>query len=211
MNNYHYYQAGRNSAAAFSYSPKLLWMPQVLGQEKNGLLLQAITLSSLECNYLFGGYLPRRKGYEVVQVALTNKTDHVYQLDAKNIKLSIAPTQEVARKMGGNVVRSLFVWLFLMSMFLIFMLAFGWGIAIIAAFFLAGGVVDILVKLHLNKKIGRDFEERAIRNDSEILIYPKKIMNRVMFVKKEDYKTSFNIDLIDQKTGEVVSFPVDLR
>lgn len=50
-----------NSYYYYRYYPKPLGMPQVIGQEKNGLIVQAITLTSVESNFIFDGCSPSLK------------------------------------------------------------------------------------------------------------------------------------------------------
>jgi hypothetical protein len=202
------------------YSPKPLGMPNVIGQEKNGLLVQAAPLSSDECKYVFNNCSPRSKGYEVIQLAVTNKTEQVYTLDAKNISLPLASARHVAHLVGFGVAWPIALWTVLGVPSTLCLAMIGLGTSNPGMFKFAwcyGGVVtgltasSVVHRVRANKDIVRDFEQRAISNDSTIVIDPHSIMNRVMFVEKKKYKQSFDLGLINQTTGEAVNFAVDLK
>jgi hypothetical protein len=208
------------SGCAKYYKPKPLGMPHVVGQEKNGLLVQAAPLSSDECKYAFNNCSPRSKGYEVIQLAVTNKTEQVYALDAKNIGLPLASARHVAHLVGFGVAWPIALWTVLGVPSTLCLAMIGLGTSNPGMFKFAwcyGGVVTgltasgVVHRIRANNDIVRDFEQRAISNDSNILVYPQSIMNRVMFVKKKDYTPSFDIGFVDQSTGEVVMFAVDLK
>jgi hypothetical protein len=208
------------SGCAKYYKPKPLSMPRVLGQEKKGLLVQAVPLCSDECKYVFNNCSPRSKGYEVIQLAVTNKNEQAYLLDAHNISLPLASARHVAHQVGFGVAWPVALWAVLGVPSTLCLAMIGMGANNLGLFKFAwcyGGVITGLMISGLihrgraNKDIERDFMERAISNDSTIVIDPNMGMNRVMFVKKKDYKPTFDLGLVNQMTGEVVMFAVDLK
>jgi hypothetical protein len=202
------------SGCAKLYKPKPLSMPQVVGQEKNGLLVQAAPLSSLDCKYVFNKRDPHAKGYEVIQLAVTNKADHAYALDAKNIGLPLESARHVAHCVRLNMAGVIAAWGLGGLLYLGFVSLLSqpdWAFAgALFCIYPIGAIIDGSVVHRANKDVALDFEARAISNDSTVVIEPQKIMNRVMFVEKKNYKSTFDIGLVDQVTGEVVTFDVRL-
>jgi hypothetical protein len=177
------------------YRPKPLNMPQNTVQEKNGLLVQASLMSTEESREVFGNRSPQSKGFLPIQLAITNKTPQAYQLDASHIGLELVPADHVARQISFNTAGRVA----------------GWGIAGLFIWpFLIPAFVEGSKSSLANKELSRDFEKRTISTNSKVFIGGNGMINRVMFVDAEKYKTTFAFDLINQNTGDVEKFTVNL-
>jgi hypothetical protein len=178
------------------YRPKPLAMPShIVTQEKEGVALQAALLDNVESKQIFGERSPQAKGYQTIQLALTNKTNQAYELDAHNIGLELASAQVVAHQIGFNTAGRVA----------------GWGIAGLFIWpFLIPAIVDGVKSSQANRDLERDLDVRTISNGSKIYIQPHSTMNKVMFVASENYRTSFDVDLINQHTGDPVNFSIKL-
>lgn len=181
--------------ACAKYKPTTLELPRSKGQEKNGLVVQAESLSNDHAKNLFGGRSPHKKGYKAIQIAIQNNTSATYTLSAQNIGLEIVPTSVVAEQLEFNTAGRVIGWaiggLFLWPLFI-------------------PAIVEGTNASKANKAIRNDFNTRVISSDSNIIIEPGKTLNRVMFVHADNYKTTFNISLVNQSNHNSQKFIINL-
>ncbi len=179
------------------YKSKPLGTPQGVVQEQHGISLQAAQLSKQECKRIFGNRSPHTKGYQTIQLSIMNKTPHDYELKASQITTEIASAQHVAKQVGFNGAGRIA----------------GWGIAglFLTPLLFVPALVEGANSSKANKALKQDFDTRTISNDSNICISPNSLLNRVMFVTTENYKTTFDISLINRETGGIEKFTVHLK
>jgi hypothetical protein len=177
------------------YRPQPLELPQAPAQEKDGIEVQAAVLDSTTSKHIFGQRSPRSKGYIPIHVAVTNKTSQTYELDAWRIGLELVPANHVARQIEFNTAGRVA----------------GWGIAglFFAPLFIPA-FVEGYKSTNANRKLARDLEKRAISDYSKIVIKPHGTINRVMFVSTENYKPTFDLEVVSPSTGKNVKFTLNV-
>jgi len=175
------------------YEQKKLGLPKirierqrdVAVSKKGGVLVARKTLSEKECRQMFNKRRIRVRGYEAIQLYIKNKSNNTYILDPSLITLPLEPVTNVARKLHRNVGgKTTKYWL-------------------LTGF---GGVIEAFASTQANKNIDDDLTEKAIDDDSLIKIKPHRVINRVIFVAKENYSPIFNLTLIEEQSKKELKF-----
>ena len=182
-------------SACAKYEPKMLDIPQVQAQEKNGFVVRAKELKDKEAKNIFGGCSPASKGYKAVQIFIINKNDQACTLQADSISLGVASAQLVAEQIGFNTAGRVA----------------GWGAAsLILLPLLIPAYVDGTASSQANKELKQDFVSRTISNASSTTIQPNGLMNKIFFVSNEDFCSTFSFELVNKGTGVVEKFTINL-
>ncbi|MFH1461481.1 MAG: hypothetical protein ABIF12_00845 [bacterium] len=168
------------------YEGKRLTAPYAPIHEKENIEVAQKALSEKECQYYFGGRKLIERGYQPIQIYVKNNTNETLYLNPNYITLPLEPASSIARKMHRNV---------------------GWKIT---KYFIIGGpiwaAIEGVASHDANKVINADINEKTVRLDHAIKIRPYGIINKVMFVAKENYNSDFNISLIEPKKNKIIKF-----
>ena len=176
------------------YKPHPLTMPTSIAQEKKDVMVCAKAMNERDCRKAFSRRL-LSKGYQPVQLMIQNKSKFTYILDAANIQLQVEPADDVAKKLHLNTAGRVISWAS-PALFL-------WP-------FIIPATVEGLKSSGANKRLDHDFAERVISDDSRIFIAPGSIMHRVMFIRQENYRQSFGLDLFSKEHDELLNFEIKI-
>ncbi len=167
------------------YNPKDLNVPNGNFKEKSNVLVAKKVLSEDECRKCFGNRIIKR-GFQPIQICVKNKTANKYILDPDNIGLQIENPKNVASRLHRDPM---------------------WKGA--KYYLLTGpiwGLVDGVRSNNVNKKIDSDFDQRSISDSRIEKIKPYGIINKVIFVKKDNYEEKFNLKLINRSSNKELNF-----
>lgn len=168
------------------YEGKQLKAPHAPVHTKDNIEVSKKALTKEECKHYFGGRNLVARGYQPVHIYVKNNTNQTLYLNPNYITLPLEPASSVARKMYRNV---------------------GWKVT---KYFIIGGpiwaAVEGVASHDANKMINADIKEKAVRLDKAIKIRPYGIINKVLFVAKENYSADFDISLIEPKSNKKITF-----
>jgi hypothetical protein len=183
-------------AGCAKYSPRPLDLPHTKAQEKNGLSVQALLLKKADTYEFFGGCCPEEKGYNTIQLTITNATNNSYSLDSSSINLELAPPHRVAEKVGFNTIGRIL----------------GWGIPGIFLWpFLIPACVDGVKSVNANEDLRYDFANRAIGRGTQCTIRPHSTLNKVLFIEQNDLQPRLEFELVNQATHVEEIFSLTLK
>lgn len=124
------------------------------------------------------------KGYQPVQITLTNNSDRNLEFSKDNMTLPYACASDVAPKVHTSTVGR----------------AVGYGVVgLILWPFLIPAVVDSVGSAEANNKLDQDFDKKELEDQ---LVRPHSTINGLVFVPEEDFRSDFAITLVDAKTHE---------
>lgn len=133
-------------------------------------------------------YLDRNvidKGYQPIQVTLTNNTDRYFTLSLNHCGVH---AKEVAQASHTNTKAR----------------ALGYGLAGVASsgLLFVPAIVDGIGSSNANKKLDRDFSQKALRRKQTV--QPYTTINGLLFIDCDDYddNNQFTLCLTDQKTNQ---------
>ena len=159
------------------YKPRPLSTPRGIVHEKEGVEVAKQALSEEDSKR----YFDRRfvvRGYQPIQLHISNNSNKTYYLDANNIKLPLEPVRIVSRKLHRDI---------------------GWKAT---KYFVIGGpfwaAIEGFRSHEVNKEIDNDLLDRSIDENDIIKIKPYGVVNRVMFVSNTNYVSKFELSLIDE-------------
>ncbi len=178
---------------------KPLAIPKVAPQEKNGIVVQAAIVDQKAWTAAFGWALPYCHGYVPIQIVVKNNTDQGCLLNKTAFTLPIASTRSVSY---GITKRSL------VCSGTIFAVGGACMIPLDPAFGI-GWIAGSFIPLALPQQIYQ-FELKTIGCGDAFEIEPGGALNRIMFVRKSNYKPTFNLSLINIKTGAIETFVINL-
>ncbi|MBD3273562.1 hypothetical protein GF385_04415 [Candidatus Dependentiae bacterium] len=168
------------------YEGKKLNSPQAPIHEKDNIEVAKKALTQEECKEYFGGRNLMKRGYQPVHIYVKNNTNKTIYLNPDYIELPLESASSVARKMHRNV---------------------GWKVT---KYFIIGGpiwaAIEGLASSDANKTITADVNEKAVRLDKAIKIRPHGIINKVLFVAKENYSADFKLSLVEPKSNTAYEF-----
>ncbi|MCK4650745.1 hypothetical protein KAT08_01090 [Candidatus Babeliales bacterium] len=159
------------------YKPQRLHQPNGINHEKNDIEITKYVFCEDDCKKYFDRKIIT-KGYQPIQLFIRNKTNKILLIDSNDITLPLVPVKNVVNKLHRDV---------------------GWDAT---KYFIIGGFRAI----EINKQIDEDFSQKTIGYDDIIKIKPNGTFNRVMFVTRENYTSSFGITLIEQESKEKINF-----
>ena len=168
------------------YEGKKLPAPHAPIHNKKNIKVSRKALTQKESRKYFSGRNLLARGYQPVQIYIENNTDKTYYLNPNLITLPLESASSVARSMQRNV---------------------GWKIT---KYFIIGGpvwaAIEGVASHDANKMIKSDMGEKSIRLNTAVKIRPHGIINKVMFVAKENYNSDFDVSLIEHKTNKRIKF-----
>lgn len=168
------------------YKSTKLNPPQAPTYEKSDLVVSKKILTETEAQNIFGGRKLWDRGYVPIQVYVRNKSNKTYYLNPNDIEIPLESSSHVARKLHRNV---------------------GWKSA---KYFLIGGplwaAIEGYSSYEANDAINEDFNEKTVRLDRTLKVRPYGIVNKVMFVSKDNFVDNFKMSLIDPKAKRKVTF-----
>lgn len=155
----------------------------------NQVFITAKAFNKADCKR----YLDRdviSKGYQPIQIYIQNNSDRSYNLELNRISLASARPEEVANRVHTSTVGR----------------AVGYGVGALFVWPLAiPAIIDGIKSSEANESLDNDFFDKTIRNQ---VINQYSTLNKVIFVPNNEYQRSFNITLVDQKSGEAKTFHV---
>ncbi len=186
------------SSCAKQYKPKPIVPFQGIVERKNGVEASARRLSRHDAEYHFCHDLAQ-EGYQAIQLSIRNPTNQTFVLTANNINLPLEPAKRVAKDLHYNTTGR----------------AIGWGAASLLMWGLIfppiAGVIDTARSYQSNKALDRDFAQRVIDDNTRIVVEPKSVLNKVMFVSLDQaHKQTCALKLIDNATHKSLSFNLAL-
>ena len=132
-------------------------------------------------------YLDRnviRKGYQPVQITVTNNTNRCLKLSKANISLPQTPALEIVKKVHTSTVTR----------------ATSYGIASLILWpMVIPAIVDGVGSSQANQKLDQDFAKKELADQ---VISPFNTINGLIFVPVEKFDSKFSITLIDAQTNE---------
>jgi hypothetical protein len=168
------------------YDGKKLSKPYAPVHEKNNIEVAQKALTENECKEYFGGRNLLKRGYQPIQIYVKNNSDRTMYINPNYITLPLEPASSVAKKLHRDI---------------------GWKVT---KYFFIGGplwaAIEGVASNDANKVIDSDINEKSVRLDRAIKIRPHGIINKVMFVSKENYPQDFNISLIEAKSNKRIKF-----
>ncbi|MDN3504047.1 MAG: hypothetical protein P0S95_00530 [Rhabdochlamydiaceae bacterium] len=149
----------------------------------------AHALDAHECKI----YLDRdviAQGYQPVQIFIQNDSDNHYTFSPNQIDLPCSDQKQVADKVHTNTVGR----------------AVGYGVGALFVWPLAiPAVVDGVKSSEANKQLDSDFYSKTAKT---VTVGPHSSMNKLIFVPTSEYRSDFNITLLDMKSNESKTFQV---
>ncbi len=145
-------------------------------------------LSAETSKYLLGHNLPN-KGIQPLHITIENNSAYEYQISPDYLDLEQIRPNQVAKKLQKSALPR--------SIAFKIMGFFFWP-------FMIPGTIDTIHTMHSYKSLKRDYAAKSLQDE---LVPMYSIVNRVVFIPKENLRDSFTITLIEAKkqTREVFS------
>ncbi|MBI2742462.1 MAG: hypothetical protein HYX48_00900 [Chlamydiales bacterium] len=159
-------------------------------EASSDLLITAKTLTKAECKQYFDRDVIK-KGYQPVQLYIQNDSDKSFSFSPDRVGLTCARSEEVARKVHTSTLGR----------------AAGYGAAALFLWPMAiPAVVDGIKSSQANEALDRDFSAKTAMDQT---IQPHAHFNKVLFIPANEYKSTFDLVLIDLKSGDAKTFTVN--
>lgn len=168
-----------------------------------------------DCKDFLGRKNILRKGYQPVQLMITNNSDHTYTYSATSLSLPTVPAELVAKKVHfstvGRVIGYAAVATAIFAPVIVLTIA-GHGnpfdmsevlyipASAAATPFIAMAIGDGVKSSKANKHLKADFAKKAF--PAVATLNPHETLNAIIFVPKKEFTTNFTITLKDQKTEQ---------
>lgn len=199
-----------------------LTQPKVL-TDKKGLTLEHKVFTKQDCATYLGRKNVLKKGYQPIQLTITNNTDRSYTYSSSSLSLPIVPAEFVAKKVKfsstGRIIGysalaltsiAGIIFVGLPAAFFMNPLGLsGEGVAFVsfASFFGALGFpiaasVDGTKSHEANKELAVDFAEKAVSREG--IIRPGQTLNGIVFVAKNNFKKDFTFTVNDLQNNKAV-------
>lgn len=150
---------------------------------EKSITMATYVYTKADCRYFLDRNLIA-KGYQPIQITITNNSSHTYKIAKENFSLPTVPSEIVAQSAHTNTVAR----------------ALGYGIAAIFVFpFIIPAIVDSIGSEKANQKLDADFARKSLRDQA---LKPHRITNGLIFVANEDFDEDFTFTVIDQETGQ---------
>ena len=131
------------------------------------------------------------KGYQPVQLYIRNNSEKDFYFSIDNVSLPCVSATEVARRVHTST----------------FGRVLGYGVGALFLWPLAiPAVVDGIRSSEANEALDRDFASKAAK---EAMIFRGLSLNKLIFVRREDYQNNFQVTLIDQETKTPSTFNLE--
>lgn len=124
------------------------------------------------------------KGYQPIQISLTNNTNRYLRLTIDSFSIPIICPEEVAEKMHTSTMQR----------------AASYGVGAVFLFpLIIPAVVDGIGSYQANQELDADFDQKAISNK---IINPHSSINGLIFAPVEGFNPIFNFSVFDNETNE---------
>jgi hypothetical protein len=155
---------------------------------KNGISFAYKAFNSGESKMYLGRNL-LEKGYQPVQITITNNTDRTYKITPASLSMPIVDPWFVAESAHSSTVgRSV---------------GYGAAAVVLTCGILAIPAIVDGVKSHkANKKLGMDYSAKAFKLDS--FLRPHNTLNGIVFVQSGSYNSDFTFTITDTKSNEII-------
>jgi hypothetical protein len=219
------------------YKIKPLLVPSGNIQEHEKVKIIAKTISSEKSKYYFGQDV-KKKGYEIIQLYVSNQSDKSLKLDFSNINQKLEHCEDVAKKLRINTAKLVFL-RFLMLLgtplvngsatgLLFVCLKFGNQLSSLIGSLFSVSLVTLSVSSFLffpglmftiadgreckrsNRKLTNDLNQKLLyKENSSVLINQNKDCNFLMFVFKKNYNNNLQFSLlVEGGEGVIESTPL---
>ncbi len=161
--------------------------------QDEGIYVQAKAYTANDSkNYL--NYDLLAKGYQPIQISIQNNSSKPLGLGDLSVDLPLITGNQIA----GQFLKE----------------ALPRSIALKAASFffwpfLVPSTIDGVITYKNQKKMRHDYTAKTIKNYEEI-IPAYSTINRILFVKQQDYRPNFTLTLQDKETGMIHKYPLDI-
>ena len=181
------------------------------------ITLEHKVFDKADCKTYLGRKNILRKGYQPVQLALTNNTDRSYAYSATSLSLPIVPSEIVAKKvkfstagrvLGYNVAAGgFFATSIPLALLCIDLVVPGAGIAAICCLgastvFFTAGVTDGVKSHKANQELAVDFRTKTLPLNG--ILKPYQTVNGIVVVPKKSFNPNFTFTLNDIDTNKAV-------
>lgn len=184
--------ASYNAASLNSLSPEVFFQSSASGK-KEDVVIAAKVFNKMDCKR----YLDRdvlNKGYQPLQLCIQNNSDKSYAFSLNRISLPCVRSEEVAEKVHTSTIGRVL----------------GYGIPglLIAWPLVIPSIVDGIKSSEANEMLDSDFSSKTARDQ---IISPYSQFNKVIFVPKGEYQSSFVITIVDLESNQPKSFNITAR
>jgi hypothetical protein len=133
-----------------------------------------------------------KKGYQPVQLYIQNHSDKSYAFSLNRMSIPCARPEEVAGKVHTSTVGRVV----------------GYGVAacFVAGLLFVPAIVDGIKSAQANDNLDADFSSKTAQ---DTVIYPYSTLNKLIFIDKFQYQSSFQLTLIELETKEPKVFQVN--
>ena len=167
---------------------KAMPLPQLsVYSDKKGVSLAHRAFNVTESKMYLGRDI-QKKGFQPLQLSITNNTDHSYQVTPSSLSMPIANADYVAQKSHTNTTGR----------------AVGYGTAAVLScgLFAIPAIVDGMGSSKANKQLDMDYCAKMLRLDT--VIHPHSTLSGVIFVARGAYTNDFTLTLSDTDSGKKV-------
>lgn len=188
--------------------------------EKKNVSLEYKIFTKVDCQEYLGRKKLLKKGYQPVQLTITNNTNRSYTYSASSLSLPIVPAELVAKKVkfstagriiGYSAAAAGFVTLAACAFSITGALIpaackVGFAIMIPSGYLATGfslaALADGIKSGKANKELTVDFATKAFLLNG--IIRPYQTINGIVFVPKKSFNTNFTFTLNDADTNKTV-------
>lgn len=181
--------------------------------EKKGLTLEHKIFTKQDCKTYLGKKNLLKKGFQPVQLTLTNNTDHSYTYSASSLSLPTVPAKLVAKKVKFSTAGRIIGYSLAGATILIPTALVGslfYPVAPVAAFvagsyfagFSIAGIVDGVKSHKANKELSADFADKELPFKG--LLNPYQSINGIIFVPKKSFNPNFTFTLNNLKNNKAI-------
>lgn len=174
--------------ASYNAAPLSVIQENVI--QKEGVTVSGKLLNKLECKTYFDRNIIG-KGYQPIQIAVSNNSDKTYVLRRSSIDLPLASAEWIAGLVHTSTIGRA--------------LGYGVGGVFIPLLFIPA-VVDGFSSAEANKRLDTDFHAKALADVH--MIPPHVTLNKVIFVPMNQRKEQFVVQLTDAATQDVLNLEV---
>ncbi len=134
------------------------------------------------------------KGYQPVQLTIENNSDQDYYFSLNRIDLQCARPEEVANRVHTSTIGRIL----------------GYGIPglLVLSPLVIPAIVDGIKSSKANDALDSDFYSKTA---SDQTIAPHSHFNKLIFVPTKNYRSLFNVSLMNQASNQVESFDVAVK
>lgn len=161
-------------------------LPQLsVYSDKKGVSLAHRAFNVTESKMYLGRDI-QKKGFQPVQLTITNNTDRSYQITPSSLSMPIANADYVAHKAHTNTTGR----------------AVGYGTAAVLScgLFAIPAIVDGIGSSKANKQLDMDYCSKMLRLDT--VIRPHSTLSGVVFVARGAYTNDFTFTISDADSGK---------